>query len=232
MNIVRRLQCASILSSLLFAATVWGQCSPIVVDLDMAGIDLGEAGVGVHFDVNADGILDHVQWVRPNGDEAFLSLDRNGSGVIEDGSELFGVGTPLLIEGGTAPNGFVGLAQYDSSALGGNDDGLITDEDAIWNELRVWRDDNADGVSTQSEMLALENAGEGLVALETIPKFRKYYDDAGNIIPYWAWATVERIRGRKKTEMVDVFFLMLPEQMAWCPEPKAPRVESARGSAG
>lgn len=215
----------------LFASTAWSQCSPIVVDLDMAGIDLGEAGVGVYFDVNADGIQDHVQWVRPAGDEVFLSLDRNGNGIVDDGSELFGVGTPLLIEGGTAPNGFVGLAQYDAVALGGNDDGLITSADAIWNELRVWHDVNADGISLRSEMLTLEEAGRGLIALETIPKVRKYYDDAGNAIPYWAWVFIDSAR-RKKTEMVDVFFLMLPEQMAWCPEAKARRRDSSRNSAG
>ena len=37
----------------------WGSCTPIVIDLGNNGIDLGPAGVGVHFDVNADGVRDH-----------------------------------------------------------------------------------------------------------------------------------------------------------------------------
>ena len=122
----------------LIATSAWAQCSPIVVDTHRDGITLGPAGRGVSFDVNADGFADFVQWVRPGGDEAFLSLDRNRNGVVDDGSELFGVGTPLF-EGGTAPNGFVGLAQYDQPLLGGNDDGVISRADAIWPERTASR---------------------------------------------------------------------------------------------
>jgi hypothetical protein len=148
---------------------------------------------------------DHVQWVRPGGDEAFLALDRTGNGLVDDGSELFGVGTPMLLEGRNAPNGFVGLAQYDTRQLGGNDDGLITEADAIWRQLRVWLDVNADGVSTRDEMRPLTRYG--ITALETIPKIRRHVDAAGNLIPYWAWATQRTLPGR--TLMVDVFFVVL-----------------------
>ena len=55
------------------------------------------------------------------------------------------------------PNGFVGLAQYDARLLGGNDDGLITEADAIWPQLRIWLDLNADGVSTVDEMRSLRS---------------------------------------------------------------------------
>ena len=58
----------------------WGSCTPIVIDLGNNGINLGQAGVGVYFDVNADGVRDHVQWVRRGGDEGFLALDRSGNG--------------------------------------------------------------------------------------------------------------------------------------------------------
>jgi hypothetical protein len=95
------------------------------------------------------------------------------------------VGTPMVLEGRNAPNGFVGLAQYDSTGLGGNDDGLIDARDAIWPQLRVWVDLNADGVATLAEMRTLQSYG--ITALETIPKMRRYYDPAGNLIPYWAW---------------------------------------------
>ena len=195
-----------LLAAALSSANAWSGCSPILLDLANDGIHLGDAGVGVYFDVNADGVRDHVQWVRRGGDEGFLALDRNGNGVIDDGSELFGVGTPLILEGGSAPNGFVGLAQYDSRQLGGNDDGLISDADAIWQQLRIWVDANADGVSTASEMHTLKSYG--ITALETIPRIRKYMDPAGNVIPYWAWA--QRARSGHVL-MVDVFFRQLPK---------------------
>lgn len=208
MKLLKHFLTASVLSFALQAGNAWSAswCSPIVIDLGNDGIKLGQAGVGVYFDVNADGIRDHVQWVRRAGDEGFLALDRSGNGLVDNGAELFGVGTPLLLEGRNAPNGFVGLAQYDSRQLGGDDDGLITEADAIWRQLRIWVDANADGVSTSDEMRTLRSYG--LTALETIPKQRKYRDDAGNIIPYWAWAFERDKPGRAL--MVDVYFLVLP----------------------
>jgi hypothetical protein len=196
---------AGLLAGMFCTGNAWARCTPIVIDLGNNGINLGRAGVGVYFDVNADGMRDHVQWVRPGGDEGFLALDRTGNGLVDDGSELFGVGTPMLLEGRNAPNGFVGLAQYDTRQLGGNDDGLITEADAIWRQLRVWLDVNADGVSTRDEMRALTRYG--ITALETIPKVRRHVDAAGNLIPYWAWATQRALPGRML--MVDVFFVVL-----------------------
>ena len=207
MKNLRHLLATGFLVAALHSGNAWAvYCSPIVIDLGNNGLKLGPAGVGVYFDIDADGIREHLQWVRPAGDEGFLALDRSGNGLVDDGSELFGVGTPLVLESRNAPNGFVGLAQYDSRALGGNDDGLITDADAIWRQLRVWVDANADGVSTRDEMHTL--GSYGIVALETIPKTRRYRDAAGNLIPYWAWAT-QRARPYR-TLMVDVYFLTLP----------------------
>ena len=201
-----RFACAAALAAVaLQSGNAWGFCSPIVIDLGNNGIRLGAAGVGVYFDVNADGARDHVQWVRPGGDEAFLALDRSGNGLVDNGAELFGVGTPLTLEGRNAPNGFVGLAQYDARQLGGNDDGLITEADAIWPQLRLWLDSNADGRATRDEMRTLR--GAGISALETIPRVRKYFDEAGNAIPYWAWATQRALP--RRALMVDVFFKVL-----------------------
>ena len=207
MKIFKQLLVATIVGSAALASSAWsGGCSPIVIDLDKKGIDLGKAGVGVHFDVNSDGFRDHVQWVRSGGDEAFLAIDRSGNGLIDDGSELFGVGTPMLLEGRNAPNGFVGLAQYDSRQLGGNDDGNISEADAIWPQLRLWLDQNADGISTSDEMRTLRSVG--LTALDTIPRIRKHVDEAGNYIPFWAWAEQRPKPGRAL--MADVFFRVLP----------------------
>lgn len=219
-----------IISLLAFPAAAFaaGPCSPIVLDLGKDGIKLGDQGVGVYFDVNADGVQDHVQWVRPRGDEVFLAVDRNGNGIVDDGSELFGVGTPLFFDGGYAPNGFVGLAQYDLPQLGGNDDGRITKADQIWTELYVWKDGNADGKSVRSEMF--RPGSVDLTAFETIPKYRKYFDAAGNAIPYWGWATSRT--APKKALMVDVFFSILEEQSALCTRPSPALVEAIRATHG
>ena len=207
MKISVRMAGAGLLLYLFASGLSWGRCSPIVIDLARDGIKLGAARVGVYFDVNADGVRDHVQWVRAGGDEGFLAIDRTGNGLIDDGAELFGVGTPLELGGRNAPNGFVGLAQYDLRELGGNDDGFITVADAIWPQLRIWLDINADGLSTLDEMRTL--GSYGITALETIPKIRKRVDEAGNVMPYWAWALQQNRGGR--AAMVDVYFQQLPK---------------------
>lgn len=207
MKIFKCLLQAGVLLCAMNAAYAKTSCSPIVIDLGNNGINLGEKGVGVYFDIDADGVREHIQWVRRGGDEGFLALDRSGNGLVDDGSELFGVGTPLILEGRNAPNGFVGLAQYDQRRLGGNDDGLITEADAIWPQLRIWVDLDADGIATYPEMRTLRSYG--ITALETIPKRHRYFDAAGNLIPLWAWAMQRDWPGR--TIMVDVFFTMLPK---------------------
>jgi hypothetical protein len=179
--------------------------SPLVVDVKGNGIKLGPRGVGVYFDLHADGSPVHMQWVRARGDEAFLVADLNSNGIVDDGSELFGEGTELVLDGRKAVNGFIALQQYDSPALGGNDDGQISNADTIWPMLRLWNDMNADGKSSRAEMKTPQALG--LVAFDTIPRFSKRIDAAGNTMPYFSWVT--RLRG-PKVLMVDVFFAQIP----------------------
>lgn len=89
---------------------------------------------------------------------AFLAVDHNRNGAIDDGAELFGVGT--LLSGGTrAANGFVALLERDS-----NGDGIINAADPIWSSLLLWTDRNHDGRSSPDELTAI--AGGAITALE------------------------------------------------------------------
>jgi len=65
---------------------------------------------------------------------------------VDDGSELFGNATPLT-SGWPAANGYLALAEYDLAENGGNEDGLISIEDTVYADLRVWIDSNATGSS-------------------------------------------------------------------------------------
>ena len=92
MKIFKCLLQAGVLLCVMNIAHAKTSCSPIVIDLGNNGIHLGDKGVGVYFDINADGVREHIQWVRRGGDEGFLALDRSGNGLVDDGAELFDAG--------------------------------------------------------------------------------------------------------------------------------------------
>src|SRR6185437_13068105 len=98
------------------------QCppSPIVIDVDGSGFDLTDAANGVKFDIDNSGIAERIAWTKPGSTNAFLALDRNGNGIIDNGGELFGNYTaqPPIAE----PNGFNALSVYDLLENGGNGD--------------------------------------------------------------------------------------------------------------
>jgi len=177
------------------------QVSPVVLDLDGDGFHFGGPDSAVFFDIYGSGTPAKLQWVLAGEGDAFLVHDIDGNGLADDGSELFGNGTRLLLENNRlAPNGFVALGQFDRPELGGNDDGLIDFRDEIWPRLSLWLDADADGHATFGEMIQLEEMG--IHALETIPRSLHQFDAWGNWLPYWASAYADS----QTIDMVDVFF--------------------------
>jgi hypothetical protein len=68
--------------------------SPVLIDVSGNGFNLTDAARGVDFDIRANGSRLRVAWPASASDDAWLVNDRNGNGVIDDGSELFGNFTP------------------------------------------------------------------------------------------------------------------------------------------
>ncbi|MBK6905930.1 MAG: hypothetical protein IPH08_01955 [Rhodocyclaceae bacterium] len=126
---------------------------PLTLDLDNDGLEtVGITPIApILFDHDGDGIKSATGWIKP--DDALLVFDRNGNGLIDNGSELFGDATALYT-GGLARDGFAALAQEDT-----NLDGKVDALDARFADLRLWRDLNQDGVSQANELSTLEAQG-------------------------------------------------------------------------
>jgi hypothetical protein len=133
------------------------------------------------FDIANTGSPIQMAWTA-NTNNAFLVLDRNNSGTITDGAELFGNFTSQPVS--AHPNGFAALAVYDDPTNGGNGDGLIDARDKIFASLRLWVDVNHDGISQLSELHTLPEMGIYSISLDYSLSERK--DQYGNLFRYRA----------------------------------------------
>jgi hypothetical protein len=153
---------------------------PLIVDTARDGFRLTSPDDGVLFDLDADGVRERLAWTAADSDEAFLAMDRNGNGQIDDGTELFGNHTPVYPGTRiTAGNGFDALAFTELPAFGQSViDGLIDRRDVVFPRLLLWRDANHNGISEADE---LTTAGSwGLRAIATEYKTSRKQDKHGN----------------------------------------------------
>lgn len=113
------------------------------------------------FDLNADGVNEHIAFAQ--GDSGFLSLDINGNGSIDDGRELFGA---------LSGNGFADLRAYDED---GN--GFIDAADSVFTRLSITQLNQNYVLQTSS--LEARDVGAIYLGYEQTPFDLK--DDANNL---------------------------------------------------
>ncbi len=112
------------------------------------------------FDLDTDGDNEQISFVGQGS--GFLTLDKNGDGVVNDGSELFGP---------QSGNGFADLVAYDSD---GNN--WIDENDPIYDKLAIWtKDENGN-----DRLFALGQKGVGAIYLGNIATDFSYKSAADN----------------------------------------------------
>ena len=110
----------------------------------------------IEFDLDADGVADSIPNVTAAS--AFLALDRNANGTIDDGTELFGA---------RSGDGFAELAVLDDDA-----NGWIDETDRAWQALRIWRRD----ASGEDHVQTLAQAGVGALHVGAVRVAFEYRD--------------------------------------------------------
>jgi hypothetical protein len=107
-------------NSVRFRAGDAAKVDPLVVHYGGGAASL--SGGRFAFDIDADGREDTIS--APGAGSGFLVLDRNGDGIANDGSELFGPSTG---------EGFAELAAFDT-----DQNRWIDENDTVYDRLRIW----------------------------------------------------------------------------------------------
>ena len=129
-----------------YSESTYVLCDPLVFNFEGNTADITDQKF--MFDLDCDGKEEEISSLGKGS--GFLALDKNGDGIINDGTELFGT---------KSGDGFADLAEYDED---GN--GWIDEDDGIFSQLRIWTK-NEKG---EDELISLKDAGVGAINLSSI----------------------------------------------------------------
>ncbi|MBS1971126.1 MAG: hypothetical protein JSU04_12505 [Bdellovibrionales bacterium] len=165
------------------ACATAGSIDPLLIQLKTSTpqpIALSAPEDGVMFDLLGNR-LNHKKvqtaWFESSKTENYYLVLPNKDGLVLGIDQLFGDAT-LGPDGKYASHGFAALAKYDDSG-----DKVISEDDEVFSQLRLWKDDNLDGIAQQSELYTLEEKGVVAIDLRFDKRYRET-DKHGNVTKY------------------------------------------------
>lgn len=142
---------------------------PVLLDLDGDGVELVPlSGSRVAFDMTGDGKKNATGWV--GADDGMLVRDFNNNGTIDDYKEI-----SFARFGNNPKSDLVGLRHFDT-----NRNWLLDKADKDFNQFKVWRDLNQNGISEKKELFTLKELGIESIALRSIPlqtRLESFFDN-------------------------------------------------------
>lgn len=116
-------------------------------------------------------------WFASADTENYFLVLPNGQGQVLGINELFGDAT-LGPDKKFAKQGFHALAKHDEDK-----DRIITGADSVFGALKLWKDDNLDGVAQASELHSLDEKGVIAIDLKYDRRYKEV-DQHGNMVRY------------------------------------------------
>ncbi|PDT06596.1 hypothetical protein CO655_31780 [Rhizobium sp. M1] len=175
----------------------YNRIGPVLLDLDGDGhvdlrpIDLTSIVASPTFDWDGDGLRDTTAWVGPS--DGFLAIDlasdgtAGPNGVIDQAKEL---AFSLWAEQGETAGS---ISDLDGVRLvfDTNHDNVLNADDERWNEFRIWRDANQNGLTDQGELLTMTDAGIKLINLMPNTDGYQAFADGSTITGTSSYQTVD-----------------------------------------
>lgn len=180
--------------------------SSILIDTRNTGLKLSapKEGSCVKFDLRGDGQKQCWSWPEAGSGNGWLAMPgrTNHDGMVDSGKDLFGTSTyqmrPVYINapckgnpGCNQESGYDALIELKQPDLGGYEDYsnpdshfILSEKDKLWKDLRIWIDENSDGISQPDELHKLSEFGIKTISL--IPAMTGKFDEWGNWFRYAA----------------------------------------------
>jgi|GEM_PF-6515501 len=164
---------------------------PLLVQISKSAeadpIRLTSAENGVLFDLlgkKNDYEKVRTAWFADNKSENYFLVLPDEKGDVKGIDQLFGDNT-VGPDKRFAKQGFAALAKHD-----GNRDKIIDSQDEVFSSLRLWKDENLDGIAQKDELFSLDSKEVAAIDLRYDRKYKEK-DIHGNMVKYKSVAVMK-----------------------------------------